>query len=432
MKEDKKENNKSIALKSKPRYEGLDGLRGVASMIVVIFHIFETFSDSDPTKQIVNHGYLAVDFFYVLSGFVIGYAYDDRWDKMSLWDFYKRRLIRLHPMVIAGTFMGVCYYFLGESVSSPNIENIEPHIFFITILMNVFMIPTPKSIDVRGWGETNAFNGTNWTLTYEYLINVLYSVIIRRLNSIIISILTFISAFLMINLTLNFDIFKVLKNRGLREYTVIGGWEISPCEIYIGFARLLYPFFAGYLISRLKLKIKIPFTFIICSIILSICLALPRIDGGKYFINGIYESIVIIIIFPIIVVMGAGEVEENTKIIKLCQFLGNFSYPLYISHYPVIYCHIGWYNFHRNDRIFNKIVVSVGCFMILLFNTYALIKLYDEPIRKWLAEKYLKNNEKESIKNVGVDEEKDDKKEEANAILDDTQNDEEKKNKLLS
>jgi len=78
-----------VYLKSKPRFEVLDGLRGVAAIIVVIFHLFEVFSES-PIDQIINHGYLAVDFFYVLSGFVIGYAYDDRWKKMSYWDFYKR------------------------------------------------------------------------------------------------------------------------------------------------------------------------------------------------------------------------------------------------------------------------------------------------------------------------------------------------------
>ena len=56
---------------SKPRYEILDGLRGVAAMIVVAFHLFETYS-AGPVFQILNHGYLAVDFFFVLSGFVIG------------------------------------------------------------------------------------------------------------------------------------------------------------------------------------------------------------------------------------------------------------------------------------------------------------------------------------------------------------------------
>ena len=73
-------------LASKPRYEILDGLRGVAAMLVVAYHLFETYYSGKP-DQPINHGYLAVDFFFVLSGFVIGYAYDDRWDKMSTWAF---------------------------------------------------------------------------------------------------------------------------------------------------------------------------------------------------------------------------------------------------------------------------------------------------------------------------------------------------------
>ena len=87
--------NTTTYLASKPRYEILDGLRGVAAMIVVAYHLFETYS-AGPVHQILNHGYLAVDFFFVLSGFVIGYAYDDRWDRMSIKDFFKRRLVRLH------------------------------------------------------------------------------------------------------------------------------------------------------------------------------------------------------------------------------------------------------------------------------------------------------------------------------------------------
>ena len=67
-------------LESKSHYEILDGLRGVAAILVVIFHVFETYS-VDRFHQIMNHGYLAVDFFFVLSGFVVAYAYDDRWGK---------------------------------------------------------------------------------------------------------------------------------------------------------------------------------------------------------------------------------------------------------------------------------------------------------------------------------------------------------------
>lgn len=104
----------SSYLASKPRYEILDGLRGVAAMIVVAFHLFETYSKG-PTEQILNHGYLAVDFFFVLSGYVIGYAYDDRFKKMGTWGFFKRRLIRLQPMVVMGTLIGAALFYFGDA-----------------------------------------------------------------------------------------------------------------------------------------------------------------------------------------------------------------------------------------------------------------------------------------------------------------------------
>src|SRR5271155_2236103 len=102
---------KSNTLTTKPHYLILDGLRGVASIMVVAFHIFEAHSTSH-LDQIINHGYLAVDFFFLLSGFVIGYAYDDRWGKMGVRGFFARRLIRLHPMVIMGSIIGaIAFYF---------------------------------------------------------------------------------------------------------------------------------------------------------------------------------------------------------------------------------------------------------------------------------------------------------------------------------
>lgn len=91
-------------LAPKPHYAALDGLRGVAAVMVVLFHMFEGSARDFQfhMDQIINHGYLSVDFFFMLSGFVIGYAYDDRWEKMNLWNFCKRRLVRLQPMVVMG------------------------------------------------------------------------------------------------------------------------------------------------------------------------------------------------------------------------------------------------------------------------------------------------------------------------------------------
>ncbi len=98
---------------TKQHYEILDGLRGVAAVTVVCFHLFEAFATSH-IDQRINHGYLAVDFFFILSGFVVGYAYDDRWQRMSAWEFLKRRFIRLHPLVVLGALIGAAvFYFQG-------------------------------------------------------------------------------------------------------------------------------------------------------------------------------------------------------------------------------------------------------------------------------------------------------------------------------
>ncbi|MGN1359501.1 MAG: acyltransferase family protein, partial [Kiritimatiellia bacterium] len=107
-------NEHSASFASKPRFEVLDGLRGIAALLVVAFHLLESYSGGDHTRQILNHGYLAVDFFFVLSGFVIGYAYDDRWGQgLTLREFFKRRLVRLHPMVVFGTLLGAALFYFG-------------------------------------------------------------------------------------------------------------------------------------------------------------------------------------------------------------------------------------------------------------------------------------------------------------------------------
>jgi peptidoglycan/LPS O-acetylase OafA/YrhL len=93
----------------KEHFEVLDGLRGSAAFLIVVFHVFNyTFFFRGPFA-LVHHAYLAVDFFFALSGFVVAYAYDDRWTRMSVVQFFRIRLIRLHPLVLVGaTFQHSC------------------------------------------------------------------------------------------------------------------------------------------------------------------------------------------------------------------------------------------------------------------------------------------------------------------------------------
>ena len=113
------------SVKEKVHFHSLDGLRGVAAIVVVIYHVFEGYQFVGDKQYIefMNHGYLAVDFFFMLSGFVIGYAYDDRLSGgMSIWSFFKRRLVRLHPMLVVGTILGLFHIWcVGLSSGMENI-----------------------------------------------------------------------------------------------------------------------------------------------------------------------------------------------------------------------------------------------------------------------------------------------------------------------
>lgn len=378
---------KQIYLASKPRYEILDGLRGVASVIVVIFHIFESYS-AGPAYQFINHGYLAVDFFFVLSGFVIGYAYDDRWGKMGTWGFFKRRLVRLHPMVVFGTVVGICFYYLGQCGLFPLIGNIPAWKVILAFVMGCLMIPCGPRMDIRGWGEFNTFNGPNWSLTWEYLGNILYAFIFRRLPNIILGILVAAAGFLTLDLCLNLNVFGLLTEaRNSQMYTPIGGWSLTSEQVYIGLTRLFYPFLAGLLLSRIGKRIRIQGGFWWCSVILAVVLSIPCVGGEGSILNGIYNAFCIIVIFPLIVMIGAGSVINGAKGNRICDFLGQISYPLYITHYPLMYVQMCWVYSHPDAPLFAHLTMNIGVVVLSVFIAWAALKLYDIPLRAWLKDR---------------------------------------------
>ncbi len=169
-------------LSAKPHYEILDGLRGVAALLVVFFHLFEPHSGGDVFRQVLNHGYLAVDFFFLLSGFVLGYAYDDRWGRMTYLDFLRRRLIRLQPLVILGTLLGAACFYWGASAVCPAIATTPFWKLLAVAAVGLALIPIPVSWDIRGWAEMYPLNGPAWSLFFEYIANAAYALVLRRLG----------------------------------------------------------------------------------------------------------------------------------------------------------------------------------------------------------------------------------------------------------
>ena len=380
----------NVYLASKPRYEILDGLRGVAAVLVVLFHLLETYSNGQST-QIINHGYLAVDFFFVLSGFVIGYAYDDRWDKMTTWGFFKRRLVRLQPMVIMGTVVGACFYLFGQGDGFPLIGNVPGWKVLLAFVMGCLMIPCGAGMDIRGWGEMNSFNGPNWSLTWEYVGNILYALVFRRLPKIGLAILAAAAAFCTLDLCLDWNVFGLLtEGHAGHRYTVIGGWSLTSEQVYVGLTRLFYPFIIGLLISRIGKFIKVKNGFWWCSLILAVLFSIPCVGGADNILNGVYNATCILVLMPLVVMMGAGSHIKGEKSAKVCNFLGEISYPLYITHYPLMYMQMNWAWSHPGAPAYAHVMVCIGCFLLSIGIAYACLKLYDIPVRKWLTEKWLK------------------------------------------
>lgn len=392
----------NIGLPAKQRFEILDGLRGVAAMIVVAFHLFETYSPG-PKDQILNHGYLAVDFFFVLSGFVIGYAYDDRWGHMNIWNFFKRRLIRLQPMVILGTAIGAFWFYFGDAPVFELVAQTPWWKLLLIVILGCLMFPTPPSMDIRGWSEINPVNGAAWSLMWEYVANILYALFIRRLGIKLLVALVFLSAFLTIDIAMNLDTFGVLEARSYAKYTMIGGFGLSPDQIFIGIGRLMFPFFGGLLLFRLsKCRINIRkggMTW--CSLSVAAVLMMPHLGGCTHeWINGLYCAVSIIIIFPAIVAAGAGSPLYGKRTIAACKFLGLISYPLYITHYPMIYVQMNWVAQHPGAPIGTHIWVAVSIFMAAIAVAYASVKVYDMPVRAWLSEKFLYGKRSQAQNNL--------------------------------
>lgn len=270
----------SIFSDSKGHYDILDGLRGVAAVMVVVFHLFETFAGGNHLKQIINHGYLAVDFFFVLSGFVIGYAYDDRWGKMTLGGFFKRRLIRLHPMIIMGMTIGaIGFYFSASPVVFPGIGTVPVWQLLLTMLVGYTLLPVPPSMEIRGWGEMHPLDGPAWSLFFEYVGNLLYALFIRKFSNKVLAVLVFLAGCALIHMTTTGP-----------NGDVIGGWSLNAPQLRIGFTRLMYPFFAGLLLSRLCKPGQLQHAFLWCSLIVVAVLAFPRVGGSEHlWVNGLYD-----------------------------------------------------------------------------------------------------------------------------------------------
>ncbi|MBS7564254.1 acyltransferase [Mucilaginibacter sp. Bleaf8] len=352
--------NASPILQTKQHFEVLDGLRGIAALAVVTFHFMEWIY-TNPANNFIGHGFLAVDFFFCLSGFVIGYAYDDRIAKMGMLEFFKSRIIRLHPLVVLGSVLGLLAFLFDPFGGHPELYSTDKII--LTFVCSVLLIPLPVIAD-RGF-NLFSFNAPSWSLFWEYVANMVYALVLYRLSRGYLLLLTILSA-------------AAICFVSYHSGNLLGGW--SGPTFWDGSARISYSFLAGLLIYRSGWMIKNNLGFIGIAILLFLPFIMPFSK-----LNWVSEPLIVLFYFPLLIALGAGAgLAPGLK--SLCSFLGKISYPLYMTHYAVLWMFGNYYISHKPGATQLAFIIITGL-IVLVGAAYLVMVAYDIPVRKYLNHK---------------------------------------------
>lgn len=333
---------------TKTHFLTLDAMRGIAALAVVIFHARSAF------PGLWFPGYLAVDLFFMLSGFVIAHAYDDRLRAgMTTMAFTRVRLIRLYPMFIVGALLGS----LLAALSWPNANGADlsaGHIALATAL-SLFFLPNPVT--------TSLFlTGPLWSLFYEMVANIAYAAL-HRFSRLIV--LIAICAVCLLGLVIT----AVAKNQiDLGSLLREAPW---------GILRVGYGFCAGVILYRLRHRMpsfrRLPTWAVPAATGLFLLLPIPRAFDGAYGI------VFIAVIAPALVIAGS-QVEPGPRQARVYEWLGALSYPLYAIHRPVLRI-----TFAGGALGVPAPLIAVATIIGLMFVCPLIVRYYDTPVRAWLS-----------------------------------------------
>jgi peptidoglycan/LPS O-acetylase OafA/YrhL len=337
-------------LSSKKHFEVMDGLRGIAAMAVVLLH---SFTSGGP---LINSR-LAVDLFFLLSGFVIAYSYDDILRQgMRISDFLIRRAIRLYPMVFVGALGGILIALVhnktnpGDAYPLQSIATSGGLSLLVMPYLGHFMGPNAFS-----------FNTPLWSLFFELIANLIYVLSARRLSAPVLIVIVAVS---LIAIALGGP---------------LGG--DTKANILLGLPRVGAGFFGGVLLFKLWSAKRLPNInghFIFLSVGILAMFGIPIEIGGWLFLPA-YAFFLVVVICAI----GA----QSSKFDKYCALLGQISYPLYLTH---------WLTHYVFTWIGNKAgltgslydLVAIVHFACAPFLAFLTAHYYETPIRLFLMRIY--------------------------------------------
>lgn len=340
-------------------YNTLDGMRGVAAVLVAIHH-FDDFFGHDA----VPSGYLAVDLFFVLSGFVIANAYDKRFARgMTAWQFMLIRVVRLFPLYLLGTLLGVASAWTAWIFGQGGLSTAA---LVVATVTSLFMLPSPT------WKEMMVLMPINipgWSLFFEMVANLVYAVVWRHLSIKIVLIIMVASAGGLV--------------LAMAQH---GSGNVGPVwsTFFGGFPRVAFSFFAGvvmFMMLRNRDRRATWTAYLMPLALIVLFLVHPGSGPFRY----LFDLVCVFVLFPLLVYAG---IRSEPPAAQLFSFLGRISYPIYVLHFPVyLTATRGLGMLGVSPAAWHGIIMLGG----LIVGSWALDRWFDQPIRRIIGQRVMRS-----------------------------------------
>jgi peptidoglycan/LPS O-acetylase OafA/YrhL len=346
----------SPSSKLRNHYAALDGLRGIAAISVLLFHL----GHWQQQPWLAGNASLAVDFFFTLSGYVLAVAYNSKLAAdMSTWQFFKIRMIRLMPTIVFGTLLSAAY--LAARSSWLHDSTIDLDELFLATVLGMLSVPMLTASTSIGGPQVFPLNGPQYTLFLELFINWVW-VVVRPCRTFWVAAIIAIIGY------------------ALTARYGMGGDEVHT--FWTGFPRVFAAYYAGTAIFYAQERWP----------------SLTQRGRGAWFWPLLLVSLLLFwwpstvsswigwgwsLVFSPLLVLAGSRVKLSGAARRIALVLGELSYPVYALHFPIFV----WVN-AAYQTVLHRKEFAIGIMLvvpIVSIGAWSFLKWIDQPVRRRLT-----------------------------------------------